>query len=381
MTLDLVELGQRVPLPDQPTAAAARRAFDGLAKPAGSLGRLEDLAAWLCAAQRRVPPVVDRVSVVVFAGDHGVSRLGVSAYPSSITPLMVRTFVGGGAAVNVLARAVGASVRVLDIAVDSDLADLPAVVAHKVRRASGRIDVEDATTREEAEAAFRAGMAVADEEVDAGADLLLPGDMGIGNTTPSAVLTAVLTGKEIAAVVGRGTGIDDDAWMRKAAAVRDAARRGRPQTGDLLGLLAAVGGADLAAMVGFITQAAVRRTPVVLDGVMSGAAALVAQRITYRTARWCLAGHRSTEPAHRFALERLGLEPIVDFQLRLGEGTGALLAVPVLRAAAALLTEMATLDEVLALADAADAPDRPLGDDQVPLEQRPEQAAASDPAG
>lgn len=347
MTLDLVELGGRVPLPDNPTAKAAREALDGLAKPRGSLGRLEELAEWLSAAQGRVPPVVEQVSVVVFAGDHGIAKVGVSAYPADLTALMVRSFLAGGAAVNVLARQVGASVRVLDLAVDADLSNLPEeVTRHRVRRGSGQIDIEDALTREEAEAAFLVGMAAADEEVDRGADLLIPGDMGIGNTTPSAVLTAVLTARDVASVVGRGTGIDDDTWMRKTAAVRDAARRGRPHTGDLLGLLATVGGADLAAMTGFIVQAAVRRTPVVLDGVTSGAAALVAQRITYRVARWCLAGHRSTEPAHAAALDRLGLVPIVDHGMRLGEGTGALMAVPTLRAAAALLGEMSTLASV-----------------------------------
>jgi nicotinate-nucleotide--dimethylbenzimidazole phosphoribosyltransferase len=259
---------------------------------------------------------------------------------------MVRTFLAGGAAVNVLAREAGASVRVLDIAVDDDLDGVPAEVhRHKVRRGSGRIDVEDALTRAEAEHAFAAGMAVADEEVDSGADLLIPGDMGIGNTTPAAVLTAALAAAEPAEVVGRGTGIDDAGWMRKCAAVRDALRRTRPTLADPIQVLATAGGADIAAMVGFLVQAAVRRTPVVLDGVVSGAAALVAHRLAVRAASWWLAGHRSPEPAHTVALDRLALTPVLDHGLRLGEGTGALLALPLLRAAGATLAEMATFAE------------------------------------
>ena len=320
MTLEA--FAERVPMPDASTGRDAKARHDALAKPVGALGRLEELAAWLAGAQGSLTPHVENVRVVVFAGDHGVTHLGVSAYPREVTALMVRTFLSGGA-----------------------------VTKYKVRRGTGRIDLEDAMTLEEAEAAFLAGVAAADEEVDSGADLLVPGDMGIGNTTSAAVLTSILTGKDIASVVGRGTGIDDDTWMRKAAAARDAARRGRPRIGNLIDLLAAVGGADIAAMTGFLTQAAARRTPVVLDGVVSGAAALVAQRITYRTARWFLAGHRSPEPAHAAALERMSLKPLLDYKMRLGEGSGALVAVPVVRAAALLLSEMATLAEVLELPD------------------------------
>ena len=359
MTLDLTELAGQVPLPDKQQSEAARERLAALAKPIGALGRLEDLAAWICSVQGMCPPrPLEDVRVVVFAGDHGIATAGVSAYPREVTGLMVRTFVAGGAAVNVLARQVGASVRVLDLGVDADLSDLPAAVTkHKVRRGSGRIDVEDALTRDEAETAFRTGMAIADEEVDSGAALLIAGDMGIGNTTPATVLTVLLTGKDVASLVGRGTGVDDNAWMRKAAAVRDAARRGRPKTGDMIELLATVSSADIAATAGFLTQAAVRRTPVLLDGVVSGAAALVAARVSYRAGRWFIAGHRSTEPAHHAALARLGLEPLVDYEMRLGEGTGALIAVPVLKAAAALLAEMSTLDAVLGAADSIPLPD------------------------
>ncbi len=347
--LDLSGLLEVMDVPDTQVAALAQAHWDSLAKPVGALGRLERLGVWVASVQGRCPPQpLTDVRVVVFAGDHGVAGSGVSAYPSEVTAAMVGTFVSGGAAVNVLARSVGASVEVLDLAVDADLSHLgPAVVRHKVRRGSGRIDVEDALTRAETEQAFAAGQAVADAAVDSGVQLLVAGDMGIGNTTPATVLTVLLTGSEVVDLVGRGTGIDDEGWMRKTAAVRDAAYSAKRRRSDMLDLLTAVGGADIAAMTGFLVQAAVRRTPVVLDGVVSGAAALVAQRMCFKTPRWQQAGHRSTEPAHTAALERLGLVPLVEAEMRLGEGTGALVAVPMLQAATRLMSEMAALREVL----------------------------------
>ncbi len=344
--LDLAALADAVGTPDAEAAAAARQRQRQLTKPPGSLGRLEELSVWLAAVQARCPPEPPaRARVVVFAGDHGVARAGVSAYPPEVTAQMVANILAGGAAVNVLASRLGATARVVDLAVDADLAGAPAeTTRHKVRRSCGRIDVEDALTAAEAAQAFRAGMAIADEEVDWGADLLIAGAMGVGNTTPAAVLVAALTGEEPSAVVGRGSGIDDAGWMRKAAVVRDAMRRARPMAGDPLGLLATAGGADLAAMTGFLIQAAVRRTPVVLDGVVSAATALVAARIAPRVPAWEVAGSRSTEPAQHRALERLGLLPLLDLGMRLGEGTGGLVALPLLTAAAATLAEMATLD-------------------------------------
>lgn len=351
-TLDLAALVERIGLPDTVARAEAADRQGLLTKPVGALGRLEELSLWLAAAQGSCPPrPLERVRVVVFAGDHGVARTAAtSAYPPEVTAQMVLNFLAGGAAVNVLARQTGATVRVVDLAVDADYADLGAavpddVVRHRVRRSSGSIDREDALTREEAERAFAIGVAIADEEVDAGADLLIPGDMGIGNTTPAATIIGLLAGIEPARVVGRGTGIDDTTWMRKTAAVRDAMRRGRPSKGDPIGLLATVGGADIAAMSGFLLGASARRTPVILDGVVSSAAALVAHRIAFRSSEWWLAGHRSTEPAQHAALERLALDPIVDYGMRLGEGTGALVALSVLVAAGATLREMATFAE------------------------------------
>ncbi len=250
----------------------------------------------------------------------------------------------GGAAINVLAGIAGASVRVVDIAVDCEQPLTEAIGAHKVRRSSGNIALEDALSAEEVVAALEAGRQLADDEVDGGADLLIAGDMGIGNTTAATALIATLTDTEPVAVVGRGTGIDDAAWARKTAAVRDAMFRARQFRPDPVGLLRTCGGADLAAMAGFCAQAAVRRTPLLLDGVVVTAAALVADRMAPGARAWWQAGHRSTEPAHTLALAHLDLVPIVDLGLRLGEGTGAAVALPVLRAAVATLASMATFE-------------------------------------
>ena len=340
--LDLDELSSRVEPPDEEAAAATRARLDQLATPPGSLGRLDDLAAWLAGAQGRCPPRdPQRARVVVFAGDHGVAAAGVSAYPAGrTTARLVELVLRGGAAVSVLAEAAGATVRVADLAV---AADTPAEVAGaKVRRGSGRIDREDAMTLAEAEQAFAAGAAIADAEVDGGADLLVPGQLGVGATTVAAVLVAALTETEPVKVIGRGSGIDDPTWMRKITAIRDALRRARPFAGDPVALLAVAGGADVAALTGFLVQAAVRRTPVLLDGVVSAAAALVAQAVAPTAPAWWLAGHRSGEPAHRIALERLELTPVLDLGLRLGEGAGALVALPLLRAAVRSCAEIAT---------------------------------------
>ena len=332
-----------VAAPDGRVAAAARRRQDLLTKPRGALGRLEDLSVWVSACQGNCPPQqFTRARVVVFAGDHGVAGQGVSAYPAEVTAQMLDNIDGGGAAINVLAELAGATVRAVDVAVDRDPSG---PVPHRVRRSSGNIATQDALSLDEAEAAVRVGRQIADEEVDAGADLLIAGDMGIGNTTAATTLVAALTDTEPVLVVGRGTGIDDAAWSRKTAAVRDALYRSAPVRADPLALLAACGGADLAAMAGFCAQAAVRRTPLLLDGLVVTAAARVAERLAPGARLWWQAGHRSPEPAHALALAQLGLDPIVDLGLRLGEGTGAALALPIVRAAVAALSSMATFDD------------------------------------
>ena len=343
--IELMEFADIAP-PDGRTGAAARRRQDLLTKPHGALGRLEDLAVWIASCQGNCPPKqFDRARIVVFAGDHGVTAEGVSAYPSEVTAQMVANIEAGGAAINVLAAVCGATVRVVDIAVDRDTAPNDPITSHKVRRSSGNIAVEDALHPDEATAAIEAGRRIADEEVDAGADLLIAGDMGIGNTTAATALIAALTGTEPVAAVGRGTGIDDAAWSRKTAAVRDALYRTGDRRSDPVALLAACGGADVAAIAGFCAQAAIRRTPVLLDGLVVTAAALVAERMAPGARAWWQAGHRSPEPAHGLALAELRLEPIVDFGMRLGEGTGAALALPIVTAAVSLLSSMATFTE------------------------------------
>ncbi|MCG3752039.1 nicotinate-nucleotide--dimethylbenzimidazole phosphoribosyltransferase [Amycolatopsis sp. Poz14] len=331
-----------IPVPDAAARAAALERLDGLVKPVGSLGRLEELAAWLSAAHGAVPPrPLDDVRVVVFAGDHGVSAQ--SAYPREVTAAMVRVFLAGRSGVTVLAAQVGASVRVADIAVDWDASDVPAeVTAHKIRRGSGAIDVEDALAPGEALAAFEAGRAIAASESTA--DVLIPGDMGIGNTTVCAAVVASALGLPAAEVVGTGTGVSGEALERKTAVVAAALSR-RPVT-DPFDRLTALGSACLAATAGFLVEAAVRGIPVVLDGIFSATAALVARDIAPGAEQWWLAGHRSTEPAQAFALKALGLTPILDLGLRLGEGSGAVQAVPTLRAARAVIAEMGLLADL-----------------------------------
>lgn len=330
--------------PDAVVRKGAEERQGQLTKPAGALGRLEALGNWVAACQGVVPPKqFERARVVVFAGDHGVAKHGVSAYPSEVTGQMVANFRNGGAAVNVLARLADATVRVEDIAVEGDTA--AEISRFKVRRSSGSIDREDALSETEVQAALAAGAAIADEEIDSGADLLIAGEMGIGNTTPATVLIATLTDTEPVVAVGRGTGVDDAGWIRKTAAIRDAMWRARPHVKDPVALLRTASGADLAAMAGFLARAAARRTPVILDGVVVTAAALVADLLAPGARDWWIAGHRSSEPAHTIALTRLNQEPLLDMEMRLGEGSGALTALPILRAAVATLADMATFAE------------------------------------
>jgi nicotinate-nucleotide--dimethylbenzimidazole phosphoribosyltransferase len=328
--------------PDAAIAAAARAHQDSLTKPPGALGRLEDLSVWVASCQGHCPPKqFERARVVVFAGDHGVAGRGVSAYPVEVTGQMVANIVNGGAAINALTDVAGATVRVADLAVAGDALSQQ-VGAHKVRRGSDDITEQDALSDQETSDAIDAGRQIADQEVDAGADLLIAGDMGIGNTTAATVLIAALTGIEPVAAVGYGSGIDDAGWARKTAAVRDALFRAGPVFSDPVALLRSCGGADLAGIAGFCAQAAVRRTPLLLDGLAVTAAALVAERMAPGARLWWQAGHLSTEPAHTVALAQLNLDPIMNLRMRLGEGTGAVVALPALRAAIAALSSMAS---------------------------------------
>ncbi|GAA3173256.1 MULTISPECIES: nicotinate-nucleotide--dimethylbenzimidazole phosphoribosyltransferase [Streptomyces] len=345
--LNLDDFAHLIERPDGGARRDAEERRARLALPPGALGRLDELGEWLAATQRQVPVrPLERARVLLFAGDHGVARLNVSGRPAGGTKDLVRAALEGSSPAAVLARGAGAGLRVIDMAVDCDAEELPAeVTRHRVRRGSGRIDIEDALSAEEAEAAFRAGMAVADEEADAGTDLVVLGDLSVGGTTAASTLIAALCGTDASVVTGRGgAGIDDLAWMRKCAAIRDALRRARPVLGDQLALLATTGGADLAAITGFLLQSAVRRTPVILDGVVSAACALVAQRVAFRAPDWWLAGQLSGEPAQAKALDRIALNPLLDHGVTAGEGTGALLALPLVRAAADLAAQLPVRD-------------------------------------
>ena len=335
--------------PSPEVLALAHERLVGLATPAGALGRLGEIGAWLAAAQGVVPPRrLDDVRLVVFAGDHGVAAHGVSAYPAAVTEAMVRTLVAGRAGVSALARAHGVTVSVLDLAVDADLADLPAeVTAHKVRRGSGAIHVEDALTPAETTRAIEVGREVARAHVEAGAQLLMTGDLGIGNTTPAAALVAAALGLPAGEVTGRGTGIDDAGWARKRDVITQALVRAGGRVDDPRESLTALGSADLAATVGFLIEASEGGVPVLLDGLMSLACALTAERLAPGASAWWVAGHRSTEPAQAHALTALGLEPLLDVGMRLGEGSGAVAALPMLRSGIALMRDVALLTEVL----------------------------------
>jgi nicotinate-nucleotide--dimethylbenzimidazole phosphoribosyltransferase len=329
--------------PDAGAGAGAAALHDRLAKPRGALGRLETVGVRLAAIAGACPPPLPApVTVAVFAGDHGVLAEGVTPWPQEVTAQMVAAFCAGGAAVNVLARHAGAEVVVVDVGVVSDLAPAPGLLLRKVRRGTANLSRGPAMTVDEARRALDVGAGVAGEAVGAGARCLVTGDMGIGNTTASAALIAALTGRPASEVTGRGTGIDDATFARKVAVVQVAADR---TTGaDALGILAEVGGLEIAALAGFIVAGAASRVPVVVDGVVALAGLLVAGALAPISVEYCIAGHRSTEPGATAALEHLGLEPLLDLGMRLGEGTGAVLAVPLVQAAAKVLQEMATLD-------------------------------------
>ncbi|WP_062211730.1 nicotinate-nucleotide--dimethylbenzimidazole phosphoribosyltransferase [Streptomyces sp. NBRC 109706] len=341
--LRLDDFGELIERPSSRLRRQAERHRATLTVPPRALGRLDEIGAWLAAAQGQVPVrPIERPRALLFAGDHGVAELGVSGRRPGDTAGLVRAVLDGVSPAAVLARQAGVPLRVIDMSVDCPEDAFPAeVTRHRVRRGSGRLDIEDTLTEEETEAAFRAGMAIADEEADSGTDLLVLGDLSVGGTTAAGALVAALCGTDASVVTGRGAvRIDDLTWMRKCAAIRDGLRRARPVLGDQLRLLAALGGADLTAMTGFLLQCAVRRTPVVLDGVVSVACALVGQRVAFRAPDWWLAGQVSGEPAQAKALDRMTLVPLLDHGVTAGEGSGALLAFPLVRAAAALAAEL-----------------------------------------
>ncbi|WP_434741380.1 nicotinate-nucleotide--dimethylbenzimidazole phosphoribosyltransferase [Micromonospora sp. SH-82] len=355
---------------DESAMRAARERQSRLTKPVGSLGALEELAVRLAGlAGDCPPPLPEPAAVAIFAGDHGVHAQQVTPWPQEVTAQMIGNFLAGGAVVNAFARQAGASVTVVDVGVATPLAGgvpadpapegatgaglprpraekagPPRLVAANVRPGTRDMTVTAALTRDEARSAVEIGARVADDLIDGGARILLTGDMGIGNTTPSAALIAAFTGVDPAETTGRGTGVDDATYDRKVSVVRAALSRHRPDPTDPLGTLAAVGGLEHAALAGLILAAAARRTPVLLDGVIAVSAALAAAAFAPAAVGAMVAGHCSAEPGARVALRHLGLDPLIDLGLRLGEGTGALLALPVVTGAVRVLHEVATFD-------------------------------------
>ncbi len=331
--------------------ARARERQNNLTKPPGSLGRLEELGVRLAAIQQTLKPRLGKGAVVVAAADHGVTAEGVSAYPAEVTPQMVLNFLAGGAAVNQIARAANAEVYVLDVGVNGP--EFPAherLLAARLRPGTGNIAREPAMSPAEALAALQAGENAARRAISEGAEVLAAGDMGIGNTTAAAALTAALLGLPASEVTGRGTGVADEAYRLKVSVVDRALERARVELGDPakadpLEVAAQLGGLEIVAAAGVLLAGAAAGLPVVTDGFPVTAGALLAARLEPNLTGYLFAGHRSVEPGHTRQLEALGLEPLLDLGLRLGEGTGAVLAMPVLRAAAEVLAGMATFDE------------------------------------
>ncbi|MEV0092881.1 nicotinate-nucleotide--dimethylbenzimidazole phosphoribosyltransferase [Streptomyces sp. NPDC050738] len=316
-----------------------------MTKPAGALGMLEIISAQLSGLSRMCPPPIpEPAAVAIFAGDHGVHAQGVTAWPQEVTQQMVANFLGGGAVCNAFANQVGAEVCVIDVGVAGELPATPGLLPRKVRPGTADFTTGPALTRDEALSAIEVGIETARDLVAAGNKALITGEMGIANTTVSAALISVYTGQDPSEITGRGTGINDEMHARKVDVVRRALELHKPDPADPIGVLSAVGGLEHAALVGFILGGASLRTPVILDGVSAGAAALVARAIAPEALAACIAGHRSAEPGHVAALNKLGLRPLVDLDLRLGEGTGALLALPVVQSAARAMHEVATFD-------------------------------------
>ena len=330
---------------DSKSAEQARQRQSILTKPSGSLGRLESLSiqlAGICAVSH---PSFPRKAVIVMAGYHGVTAEGISAYPSEVTRQMVINFLQGGAAINVLARQASARVIIVDMGVAADFEEAVGLVHRKIALGTKNMHRGPAMDRRQAEESIRAGIEVAEAEIAKGLDLLAIGEMGIGNTTPSSAITAVFTGLPVRQITGRGTGLDDSGFFYKVEVIERSIALNRPDPSDALDVLSKVGGFEIGGLAGLILGAAAHRIPVILDGFISGASALLAVELEPRVKPFLIASHLSVEAGHRAILERLGLRPLLELDLRLGEGTGAALAFHLLDAAVNTLNEMATFSE------------------------------------
>ena len=330
---------------DETWGEKAQARLDNLTKPPGSLGRLEEIARALCAMKGTDKLVQPTPGCAVFAGDHGITKAGVSPFPSEVTTQMIHNFLAGGAGINAICRQVGAKVKVVDVGVASDLSAVEGLIQAKVAFGTKNMLEEPAMTRDEAEKAMLAGAKVAEEFIAEGCDLLVPGDMGIGNTTPSAAIAAVFTGLSPKEVTGRGAGLDDEGLGQKAANIQKALEARKPDAKDPLGVMALVGGLELAAICGFALMGAAKKVPVILDGMISTAGCITAAHLSPAAKGYFLPGHASVEIGQRAMLENMGLKPLLDLNLRLGEGTGGALAINLVRAAVAIYSEMATFDE------------------------------------
>ncbi len=330
---------------DEAAMAEARARQDQLTKPLGSLGRLEELSIRLAGIFGQGTPKIGKKAVILAAGDHGVVSEGISAYPQDVTPAMVMNFLGGGASINVLAGHAGAEIVVIDAGVAADLPEHPQLRSAKVGKGTDNIAVGPAMSREQAIQCLEIGIETAREQIAAGADLLACGDMGIGNTTPSSAITSVVTGTATDITTGRGTGLDDAGLAHKATVVKKAIDVNKPDPKDGLDVLMKVGGFEIGVLAGVYLGAAAGNRPVVVDGFISGAAALIAHAIAPDAAHSFVASHQSVEPGHRISLSHMGLEPLLDLGMRLGEGSGAALAMHIVEASAKCLSDMTTFAE------------------------------------
>ncbi len=330
---------------DDRSAREARRRQDCLTKPRGSLGRLEELSIRLAGITGKAVPTLDRKLITVMAADHGVAAEGVSLYPQEVTAQMVANFLSGGAAINVLARRIGARVAVVDVGVRGVIPAGSELRSRKIAEGTADMSKGPAMSRDQAVRSIEAGISVLEEEAGRGLDILGTGDMGIGNTTPSSAITSLMTGADVEQCTGRGTGLDDAGLRRKIGVIQSALETNRPNPGDPLDVLSKVGGFEIGALAGAMLAAAALRIPVVIDGFISGAAALIAFGLAPGAADYMIASHLSVERGHRVALEKLGLSPHLDLGMRLGEGTGAALTMFLADCAVGLLREMATFGE------------------------------------
>lgn len=341
----LKSTAENIPEVDYRAGLEAQRRLDRLTKPKGSLGVLEAIVVQLAQIQGNALPELGDRAVMVMAGDHGVVAEGVSAYPQEVTVQMVNNFLQQGAAINVLARNAGARVVVADIGIAGECIDHPNLINRRVRRGTGNIAREAAMSRTEAAAAVEVGIELVNIEINKGATLIATGEMGIGNTTPSSAILACFSGKNIEQLTGRGTGVKNDGLMRKQQAIKMALEINQPDPKDPLDVLSKVGGMEIAALTGIILGAAREKVPVVIDGFISTAAALIAYKLNPRCRDYIIASHLSQEPGHRIMLEEIGLSPMLYLDLRLGEGTGAVLAFQLIEAAVKIIHEMATFEE------------------------------------